>query len=280
MSEKRTVSIVIRNRNEASMLAKILPALAAQEYDAKEIILVDNESTDGSLALADHFGARVVHLPKSQFSYGRAINRGIEASTGDFILLLSAHSLPLGKDFITKALAKFDDPKVAAVRCMLVSKTADLENWVEGGRLTWPVDFFSVVQHGPIASGCVLRRSVWEQIPFDEQLEAVEDKMWAMDALRAGHVIERSDAYYLHMRKRRLLESVQIMNRERLAVFRSTGKLWPVPMPSLLRLAKTVLLSTPKAAFEMAAREILMYCYFKSIPLQARRGVRTGAIQD
>jgi rhamnosyltransferase len=279
MSGKRTVSIVIRNRNEAHMLAKVLPALAAQEYEAKEIVLVDNDSTDGSLPLANHFGCKVVNLPKHQFSYGRAINRGIAASSGEFILLLSAHSLPLGKDFLTKALARFEDPKVAAVRCMLVSKTADLENWVEGGRLTWPVDFFSIVQHGPIASGCMLRRSVWEEIPFDEQLEAVEDKMWAMDALRAGYAIERSDAFYLHMSKRRLLESVRIMNRERLAVYRATGKLWPVQMPSLLHLAKTVLLSTPKAAFTMAAREILMYCYFKSIPLQARRNSRAGAIQ-
>lgn len=279
MPEKRTVSIVIRNRNEAAMLAKVLPAVAAQDYEAKEIVLVDNDSSDASLNVARHFGAKIVRLPKDQFSYGRAINRGIEASSGDFILLLSAHSLPLGKDFIAKALARFEDPRVAAVRCMLVSKTSDLENWVESGRLTWPVDFFSVVEQGPIASGCMLRRSVWEQIPFDETLEAVEDKMWAHDALRAGYAIDRSDAYYLHMSKRGMMESIRIMNRERLAVFRATGKLWPVPRPSLIGVAKALLVSAPRAAFRVAAREILTYCYLKTIPWQARRGVRAGAIQ-
>jgi glycosyltransferase involved in cell wall biosynthesis len=261
------------------MLATVLPAVAAQDWTAKEIILVDNDSTDASLSLARHFDCRIVRLPQGEFTYGRAINRGIEASTGEFILLLSAHSLPLGRDFIRKALARFDDARVAAVRCMLVSKTRDLENWVESGRLRWPVDFFSIVEQGPIASGCMLRRSVWEEIRFDESLEAVEDKMWAHDALRAGYLIERSEAFYLHMRKRRMLESIRIMNRDRLAVFRATGKHWPSPQPTLVGLAKAVLLSAPKAALQLAAREILTYCYLKTIPLQARRGVRAGAIQ-
>lgn len=273
------VSVIIRNRNEAVMLAKALPALAAQEGVEVEIVLVDNESTDQSVAIARHFGARIVHLPKGEFSYGRAINRGIEASSGEIILLLSAHSLLLGRDCLARAIERFDEERVAAVRLMMVSKTEELENWVEGGRLRWPVDFFSVVQNGPIASGCLLRRSVWEQIRFDEALEAVEDKMWAYEALRAGYIVERADAFYLHMRRRRLLESVRIMNREHLAFYRATGKLWPLPQPSFGRLMKALVLSTPKAAVTTAAREILTYCYLKTTRLQATRAARFGALQ-
>ncbi len=273
------VSVIIRNRNESEMLAKALPALAAQKGVEIEIILVDNESTDQSVALARHFGASVVHLPKSQFSYGLAINRGIEASSGDFILLLSAHSLLLGRDCVTRAITRFDEKRVAAVRLMMVSKTEELENWVEGGRLRWPVDFYSVVQNGPIASGCLLRRSVWESIKFDETIEAVEDKMWAYAALRAGHIVERADSFYLHMRKRRMFESIKIMNREHLAFYRATGKLWPLSQPSLGRLIKALVLSTPKAAAMAAAREILTYGYLKTIRWQALRASRVGAIQ-
>jgi rhamnosyltransferase len=273
------VSVIIRNRNESAMLAKALPALAAQEGVAIEIVLVDNESTDHSVALARHFGARIVHLPRNQFSYGRAINRGIEASSGEFILLLSAHSLLLGKDCVARAVSRFDEERVAAVRMMMVSKTAELENWVEGGRLRWPVDFYSVVQNGPIASACLLRRSVWEDIKFDESLEAVEDKMWAYESLRAGYVVERADAFYLHMRKRRLFESIRIMNREHLAFYRATGKQWPLPQPSLWRLLKALVLSTPKAAAMTAVREILTYGYLKTIRWQALRAARFGAIQ-
>lgn len=273
------VSVIIRNRNEATMLAKALPALAAQEGVETEIILVDNDSTDQSVALARHFGAKVVHLPKSEFSYGRAINRGIEAATGEFVLLLSAHSLLLGKDCLLRSLDRFDEEKVAAVRLMLVSKTDELENWVEGGRLRWPVDFFSVVQNGPIASACVLRRSVWQQIRFDETLEAVEDKMWAYEALRAGYIVERANAFYLHMRRRKFLEGIRIMNRERLAFFRATGKEWPLPRPSVTQLARNVFLGAPKAALKAAAREILVYCYLKTIRFQAMRSARFGAIQ-
>jgi rhamnosyltransferase len=273
------ISVVIRNRNESAMLAKALPALAAQEGVEIDIVLVDNESTDHSVALARRFGARIVHLPKNQFSYGRAINRGIEASSGEFILLLSAHSVLLGRDCLARAVTRFDEPRVAAVRMIMVTKTDELENWGEGARLDWPIDFSSVVRKGPIASACLLRRSVCESIKFDESLEAVEDKMWAYEALRAGYIVERADAFYLHMRRRGLFESVRIMNREHLAFYRATGKPWPLPQPSLGRLVKALVLSTLKAAAATAVREILTYGYLKTIRWQALRSPRFGAIQ-
>jgi hypothetical protein len=38
------------------------------------------------------------------------------------------------------------------------------------------------------------------------------------------------------------------------------------------------LISAPRAAFRLAAREILIYCYIKSIPFQARTKPKVGSI--
>jgi ribonucleoside-diphosphate reductase alpha chain len=91
-------------------------------------------------------------------------------------------------------------------------------------------------------------RDLWEQIPFNEKLEAVEDKFWAGELLKKGYVVARSEAMYMHTRRRRLVEAVRIMNRERLEVFRTTGYRWPIPAPSLVKLCKAIVLSAPRAA--------------------------------
>ena len=123
-----SVSIVIRNRNEGHLLKKVLHALELQRFPKPEIVLVDNESTDGSREIASQYGAKILNISTSDFSYGRALNLGIQSTTGSIIVLLSAHSLPMGRDFPREAVAPFEDPKVAAVRCIMVTNSRDVES--------------------------------------------------------------------------------------------------------------------------------------------------------
>src|SRR5579863_452148 len=113
----KRVSAVIRNRNEAHHMAHVLTALAHQSEPLHEVVVVDNESSDSSIALAERFGARIVKISRSEFTYGRALNVGIAASSGDAILILSAHSLPIGPHFVCDAVSSLDRTGAAAVRC-------------------------------------------------------------------------------------------------------------------------------------------------------------------
>jgi len=80
----RSVSAIVRFRNEATYLAAVLRALRDQRCCAAvEIVCVDNESTDGSRAIAAHYADTLIEI--SDYRPGAALNRSIEACSGDHV---------------------------------------------------------------------------------------------------------------------------------------------------------------------------------------------------
>jgi hypothetical protein len=86
------VSIVMPCLNEVQCLphcignAKDALAQIAEKYSLTgEIVIADNGSTDGSQALAESLGARVVPVPRR--GYGAALIGGAEAAHGQFVLM-------------------------------------------------------------------------------------------------------------------------------------------------------------------------------------------------
>jgi len=85
------LSVVMPCLNEAETLAvcvdKALAALA-ESHIAGEVIVADNGSTDGSQQIAIDHGARVVPVPLR--GYGAALNAGIRAARGKYVLMADA----------------------------------------------------------------------------------------------------------------------------------------------------------------------------------------------
>lgn len=84
------VSVIIPNYNGECFLKECLEALKRQTFDDMEVILVDNASTDDSIKLAKELyrEIRVIELhDNTGFAY--AVNRGIEAAKGEYVLLLN-----------------------------------------------------------------------------------------------------------------------------------------------------------------------------------------------
>jgi rhamnosyltransferase len=211
------VSVLIRNRNEGEHLYRLLTRLRQQHGKILEIVVVDNESTDASRHYAQEFGCRLVDLPAKDFTYGRATNLGIEACKGDLVLMLSAHSLPLGNYFINEVTPPFSNPEVAAVRIPIAANTREL-----GGIVPPPLNAESSIEEifrrGPVASGCVIRRNVWLQHRFDETLGAAEDKEWAARVLRSGnYIMPAVQAAYCYNRSFGELSWIQKLEREETA---------------------------------------------------------------
>jgi|GEM_PF-107219 len=85
------VSIIIPHYAGTEILLNCLARLAAGSQDPDtEIILVDNASSDGSVAEAQHRfpGIRVLRLEENQ-GYAGGCNRGIEVARGKYVVLLN-----------------------------------------------------------------------------------------------------------------------------------------------------------------------------------------------
>lgn len=77
--------------NEEGVLCRVLPAALAL---ADEVVVSDGGSTDGTVAMAEKLGARVVTGPPGR---GGQMNRGARAATADLLLFLHADTtLPAG----------------------------------------------------------------------------------------------------------------------------------------------------------------------------------------
>ena len=71
------VAAVIPNWNGAARLRKLFEHLAAQTHPIDRVIVVDNGSTDDSVAVADRAGATVIELGANT-GFSHAVNCGIQ----------------------------------------------------------------------------------------------------------------------------------------------------------------------------------------------------------
>lgn len=88
------VSIIIPCYNAERWLAETLESALAQTWTAKEILVINDGSTDSSLAVAQQYttrGVRVIDQPNRGASAAR--NHGLRLARGDFIQFLDADDL-------------------------------------------------------------------------------------------------------------------------------------------------------------------------------------------
>ena len=115
LSAMPTVSIVIRALNEAEHLPALFSGLLRQSRRPDQVILVDSGSDDDSVAIARAHGAEVVHISPAEFSFGRALNLGCAAASGDVVVVVSAHVYPLDEKWLDLMMTPFERPEVGLV---------------------------------------------------------------------------------------------------------------------------------------------------------------------
>lgn len=89
------ISIIINNYNYAQFLGSCIQSCLDQSYEHKEIIIVDDGSTDGSRDVIDSFGSCVSKIYKPNGGQGSALNAGFVSSAGEVIIFLDADDVLL-----------------------------------------------------------------------------------------------------------------------------------------------------------------------------------------
>jgi 4,4'-diaponeurosporenoate glycosyltransferase len=101
------VSVLIPARNEESTLPHLLNALEQQTFKPYEIIVIDDQSVDDTVQIAQQAGVTVVQttpLPKGWTGKNWALKTGYAASSGDILVFLDADTEP-EKDLLRRLVA-------------------------------------------------------------------------------------------------------------------------------------------------------------------------------
>jgi GT2 family glycosyltransferase len=110
------VSIVVVNWNGMNYLPECLDSVLAQDYARKEIVVVDNGSTDGSRAWLRERASCWTRLIEfdSNTGFAGGVNAGIRASNGEFVALLNNDAVA-ESGWLSELMAAAADPAVGMV---------------------------------------------------------------------------------------------------------------------------------------------------------------------
>nr|PZN18147.1 MAG: glycosyltransferase family 2 protein [Chloroflexota bacterium] len=184
------IDIIIPNYNGAELLPTCLDALRAQTRHDFCVVVVDDGSTDGSRELlARRYPAvQVIALPRNR-GLAAAVNLGIEATGGEYVVLLNndTEAHPRWLEYLIGALERYPSYAFAASKLMLFDRRDYIHSagdyyrpdGVPGNRGVWQRDRgqFDAVEEvfGPCAGAAAYRRSALEALAedgrvFDEDL--------------------------------------------------------------------------------------------------------------
>jgi glycosyltransferase involved in cell wall biosynthesis len=83
-------SILINNYNYGRFLGQAIDSALSQDYLSKEILVVDDGSTDNSREIIFSYGDRIIPIFKENGGQASAFNAGVAASRGDILCFLDA----------------------------------------------------------------------------------------------------------------------------------------------------------------------------------------------
>ena len=109
-------SILVPAYNEEQSIASCLNSLVSVAYDDKEIIVVDDASTDRTVQAVEKFLDKGVILVRREKNGGRAaaLNSGIQRATGDVIITTDADTV-VPSDWLQRFSSCFEQQGVVAV---------------------------------------------------------------------------------------------------------------------------------------------------------------------
>jgi glycosyltransferase involved in cell wall biosynthesis len=209
MSDTLPISVVIPTYNGARFLPATLASVRAQTRQPREIIVVDDGSTDESAAVATALGAKVIRQANGGICAAR--NTGILAATEPYIALLDHDDswMPSKLERQYAAASHFGGAALIACDCRVVDATGVTiypsfagRSWVHFDRLTATAEHEGAVEYAAAASE--LAQTDWFLMPtgslvprdllvrsgmFDVRLRRWEDTSCFLRLLMFGSLV-------------------------------------------------------------------------------------------
>jgi Glycosyl transferase family 2/HEAT repeats len=241
------ISVIVRFKNEMRYLEAVLRAVRTQRCRFPvEIVGVDNASSDGSRQIAKEYADKVLLI--DEYRPGLALNAAIGASTGDYLVCLSAHAIPHSDGWLEELTAHLRNrdalgiygAQVYPAESLFLDKR-DLDIFSADRARTEPQDsdFWN--------ANSAFRRDDWRAQRFDESVIELEDHHWTKMILPDGTRWVRFEPtavvyHYGHEKRNdrvflpRNDASPHALVRESSRVLETTGLPWPARMSAGLTL--------------------------------------------
>src|SRR5512140_3599871 len=129
MSYSDYVSVTIVTYNSGRFIRRCIESVLAQKYPVKEVIVIDNSSTDGTIDILEQFEDRCqIVYNEENIGFAAAQNQAINMSSGSWVLTLNPDVLLLPTFLDDLVEAGQLDPKVGTVcgKLLAISASFDL----------------------------------------------------------------------------------------------------------------------------------------------------------
>lgn len=126
--------MIIVNWNTEQLLRECLVSLLAQTHSNFEIIVIDNQSADGSVQMVQSFDDPRIRLfaEAHNHGYAKGNNIGFEVATGDILLTLNSDTV-LGPSVLSQTVEAIEaHPEVAAVGVKQIGVDGQIQSSVRG----------------------------------------------------------------------------------------------------------------------------------------------------
>jgi glycosyltransferase involved in cell wall biosynthesis len=191
-------SVIIRVKNEEKWLGEVLLKLEKQTEKDFEVILVDDNSTDDTVAIFNNSNLKhkkVINIELGKFNYPYAANLGTQHAKGEYVFYLSGHSVPKSNAFIESGIKHLEKKDVAGVHglCAALPDAGIVEKIF----YFFIFLFKDVKVHKKIGMGALgltnagIKMSLWKEYNFNEKdfIGGGEDTEWAHHFFNKGYKI-------------------------------------------------------------------------------------------
>ena len=196
-----SVDIVIRAYNDMPVIEETLRAVRNQSQ-AGHILVMDNASEDGTTAVATELADRVITVPAGAYVPGAVLNEAMEETDSEYVVFLNSDCTPLDDQWLEGLLSGFDSKEVVAVfgrqvprpDCLPLFAKDTNDTFGDGAmQATW--------RHCFSMASSAIRRSTWQAMPFNPEIQYSEDIEWTWRARQQGGTIRycpESRVYHSH----------------------------------------------------------------------------------
>jgi rhamnosyltransferase len=201
-------TVIIPTKNGMERLPEVLQVVLNQKvpwfYD---VIAIDSGSSDDTVEYLKSQKITLIEIRAEDFGHGKTRNQAIAATKAPYVVLITQDAVPVGDQWLNSLVSALEvSPEIAGAfgrhiahenadpftardlkvhfdffksQPQVVSKKTDVSRYAQDTAWVEMLHFFS-------DNNAILRRSVWERIPYPD-VDFAEDQLWAKEIIGAGY---------------------------------------------------------------------------------------------